>query len=429
MNELPRRLGLWDAVVIVSGTVIGSGIFLVPNLVARQLPSPAVILGAWIFAGLLSLAGALAFAELGAMFPRTGGAYVFLREEFGQMAGFLFGWTFFLVVAGASIAWLATTFTIYLTHFFPLPPWGRQGIALLLLAILTAVNARGVQLSAGVQRLFTTLKLGGLAVIVAAAFLNPVNHLADSAGGAWTYTQFGAALMACLITYDGWIVLSNVAGEVKQPHRNLPLGLAMGVGICMLAYLLANIAYLKVLTVSEIAATERVAARVAGATIGSAGGGILSAIVLLSITGAVNGWLLTAPRVYYAQAHDQLFFRRFGDLHPRFLTPRFSIVAQGVWSGLLCLTGTYETLGAFAMFAVWLFYGVTVLGVIVLRRRLPNAGRPYRMWGYPLLPVVFSLTAFGFVGNTFLSDPKPAWTGTAIILAGIPAYHLWRKIK
>jgi APA family basic amino acid/polyamine antiporter len=425
--ELPRRLGLLNAVTIVAGTIIGSGIFLVPNLVARQLPSPAAILGVWIFSGLLSLAGALAFAELGAMSPASGGLYAYLREAFGPLAAFLCGWSFFVVVLTAAIAWLSVTFSIYLSAFLPLSPIEQKVASVTIIAVLSFINFRGVMLGARVQNMFAFLKIGGILLLIGAALLSPVNHWSEPQSGSWTISQFGAAMIACLLTYDGWIALSLVAGEVKNPQRNLPLGLIAGIGVCIVLYVAVNFAYLKILPVAETAQTQRVAARVAEIAIGPAGSLLVSGIILLSIAGAINGWMMSAPRIYFEQARDGLFFRQFAEVHPRFLTPGFSILLQAVWAIVLCLTGTYETLGAYAMFAAWLFYGITVLGAIVLRIKRPDAPRPYRMWGYPVLPVLFAIVAFGFVLNTAITDPKPALSGSALILAGVPAYWLWQR--
>jgi APA family basic amino acid/polyamine antiporter len=425
--ELPRRLGLLNAVTIVAGTIIGSGIFLVPNLVARQLPSPSAILGVWVFSGLLSLAGALAFAELGAMIPASGGLYAYLREAFGPLAAFLCGWSFFVVVLTAAIAWLSVTFSMYLSAFLPLTPIEQKVASVAIIGLLSFVNFRGVMLGARLQNLFAFLKIGGILLLIGASVISPVNHWSEPQSGAWTISQFGAAMIACLLTYDGWIALSLVAGEVKNPQRNLPLGLIAGIGICITLYVAVNFAYLKILPIAETAQTQRVAARAAEFAIGPAGSLLVSGIILLSIAGAINGWMMAAPRIYFEQARDGLFFSRFAEVHPRFLTPGFSILLQAVWAIVLCLTGTYETLGAYAMFAAWLFYGVTVLGAIVLRVKRPDAPRPYRMWGYPALPVLFAIVAFGFVLNTVITDPKPALSGSALILAGVPAYWLWQR--
>jgi len=427
--ELPRRLGLLDAIAIVTGTIIGSGIFLVPNLVARQLPSPTAIVGVWIFSGLLSLAGALVFAELGAMIPASGGLYAYLREAFGPLAAFLCGWSFFVVVLTAAIAWLSVSFAIYLSAFVPLTFLEQKLVAVAIIGVLSWINYRGVVAGARVQALLTICKAGGLLLLIVAALTSPVNHWNTPQTGTWTIPQFGAAMIACLLTYDGWIALGLVAGEVKNPQRNIPLGLIAGISICIALYVVANFAYLKVLTVTDTAQTERVAARVAEIAMGGVGSRVVSGIILLSIAGAINGWMMAAPRIYFEQARDGLFFAKFAEVDARYCTPGIAILLQAVWAMVLCLSGTYETLGAYAMFAAWLFYGATVVGAIVLRMNRPEAERPYRMWGYPVLPVVFAVVAFGFVVNTAVTDWKPALSGSALIAAGIPVYWLWRRTR
>lgn len=426
-TDPPRTLGLLDTVSIVAGTIIGAGIFIVPNLVAKQIASPYPILAVWIFSGMLSLAGALAYAELGAMIPSSGGQYAYLREAFGPLPAFLCGWTFFLVIASAAIAWLATSFSVYLSFFVPLGIVERKLVAIAMLGLLSVINYRGVKGGAAVQKLLAAAKIAGILLLVGAALWSPVNHWPQAQFVLPSVPQWGLAMVACLLTFDGWVVLGMVAGEVKQPSRNLPLGLLIGVGACIALYVLANFAYLKVLPVAETAQAERVAAHVAGIAIGGGGAAFVSVIVLLSIIGAMNGWILTAPRIYLAQARDGLFFAAFGELHPRYLTPGFSIAVQCAWSALLILSGTYEALGAYVMFAAWLFYGATVLGVIALRRTRPHASRPYRVWGYPLLPLLFAAVAFGFVANSLINEPKPALSATALILAGLPAYYFWRR--
>jgi APA family basic amino acid/polyamine antiporter len=248
------------------------------------------------------------------------------------------------------------------------------------------------------------------------------------APGVITLSGFGVAMISCLLSYDGWVALSFVAGEVKSPKRTLPRALALGLALAIAIYVLANVAYLRVLTVAEIAATPRVGALVAERTMGPAGGAFVSATILLSIIGAINGWSMAAPRIYFAQAQDGLFFRRFAAIHPRFQTPHLAILMFGAWSALLALTGTYETLAAYAMYAAWVFYGLTSLGVAALRRAQPERPRPYRMTGYPVTLVVFALVALGFVVNTFWATPGPAIVGTLLIAAGVPVYFVWKRL-
>jgi len=425
--ELPRRLGLFDAAAIVVGTTIGAGIFLVPNLVARGLPSAPWIVAVWVFTGVLSCLGALAYAELGAMMPDTGGPYVFLREAYGSLLAFLSGWTYFFIVISASIAWLAINFATYLNQFVSLSPLASQAVAVVLIAFVTAANYRGVKLGATIQNVFTVMKVGGLAVLVGAAFF--VGHSSAppvSPPPPVTMAGFGIAMIACLTAYDGWIALSAVAGEVKAPNRNLPLGVILGVGAVIAIYVVVNLAYLRVLGPDGIAAAERVGAAAAGRVLGNAGAAFVSVTALLSIVGGANGWTLAGPRLFFAQARDGLLFQSLASVHPRFQTPHIAILALGIWSALLAVTGTYETLAAYAMYATWVFYLLTALGLVALRHRQPKRPRPYRMTGYPVTLALFALVAFGFILNTFVSTPGPAITGTLIMLAGMPAYFWWK---
>ena len=430
-QELPRRLGLIDSVSIVTGTIIGAGIFLVPSLVARNLPSAPMILAVWIFTGIISIFGALAYAELGAMIPATGGQYVYLRETYGTLPAFLCGWTYFFVVLSASLGWIGITFANYLGYFIPLGPWEAKLVALGLIGAVTAINYRGITAGAATQNFFTVMKLLGLAILIGSAFLAAPAHAAAvanaPASGGVSLRLFGVAMISCVLSYDGWVALSFVAGEVRNPKRNLTLAVALGLGIATVVYVLANAAYLRVLSVPEIAASDRVGALAAERAIGPVGGSVVSLTILLSIAGCANGWAMTAPRIYFAQARDGLFFRRFGSIHPRYQTPGFSILVFGAWSALLALTGTYETLASYAMMAAWFFYGLTAVGVLLLRRREPKRPRPYRMPGYPVTLLLFVAVAAGFVLNTFISTPGPAIAGASLILAGVPIYYFWKR--
>jgi APA family basic amino acid/polyamine antiporter len=427
MQELPRRLGLVDAVAIVVGTMIGSGIFLVPNFVARNVSSPAAIIGVWIFTGVLSFFGALAYAELGAMIPATGGQYVYLREAYGPLLAFLSGWALFFTTLSAAVAWLSINFANYLGQFVSLGPGGSKAVAIGLIACLTYVNYRGVTAGAAVQKALTGLKLLGLLILIAGAFFGRAPAAVQSAGAPLSISQFGVAMIAGLLSYDGWLALSFVAGEVRDPKRNIGLALAIGMAVVMAVYLLANLAYLRVLTVAEIAAADRVGALTAERAIGPAGASIVTLTVLLSIAGANNGWLMTAPRMYFAQARDGVFLRSFQKIHPRYQTPHVAIVCFGAWSAALAVSGTYEALASYAMFSAWLFYGLTASGVIVLRRRDPNRPRPFPMWGYPLTLVLFLVVALAFILNTLFSTPGPALVATLIIASGIPVYYFWKR--
>jgi APA family basic amino acid/polyamine antiporter len=428
-HELPRKLGWLDATMIVVGIVIGSGIFLLPNLIARNLQSRGAILAAWIISGLLSYLGALAYAELGAMLPATGGQYVYLREAYGPACAFVCGWTFMLAVLSGGIAFLAVSFSIYVAQFVHLTLVSSKLLALALIATLSAVNYVGVREGAVVQVTFTFLKIAGLVLLIGSAFLSPlaVPAVQSVAQPAFSLAHFGTAMIACLMAYNGWTYISFVAGEVKQPAKNLPRSLTLGMVVVMALYVLANVAYLKVMPISQIAATARVGAALAERTMGSTGALLVSLTVLISIVGAINGCILTAARIPFAQAQDGLLFRRFGCVHPRFETPGFAIVIQGLWTAVLVISGSYENLFSYSMVAAWIFYMLSVAAVFFLRRKLPDLPRPYRMWGYPYTLGVFMLVSVWFVANAFATEPRPSLMALGIIATGIPMYFIWRK--
>lgn len=427
--ELPRTLGLVDALAIVVGIVIGGGIFLVPNLVAQNLATPTWILAVWVFAGVASFFGALACAELGAALPSTGGQYVFLREIYGPMTGFLCGWSMFLVARTAQVSWLAVIVSLYVSYFVPLSALSSKLLGIGMILLFAAINYRGVSMGALVQKAFTSAKLIGLLIIIGSALFYRGNAAAAQATAAVPFSlgHFGVALIACLLAYDGWVQVTYVAGEIKNPKRNILLALAGGVGACIVIYLLANMTYLHVLSIPEIAASDHVGATAAARTMGAGGGKLVALVILLSIIGTLNGCFLTSPRVYFAQARDGLFFAKFAEVHPRFRTPSFAIVAQAGWSIVLLLSGTYETLIDYAMVALWIFYALMVLGVILLRRSQPDLVRPYKMWGYPVTPVFFVAVATYFIVNTAVSRPGPSLAALGLVATGVPVYFLWRR--
>jgi basic amino acid/polyamine antiporter, APA family len=427
--ELARRLSLGDSIAIVVGIMIGGGIFLIPNLVARSVPSAPMIMGVWALAGVISFIGALACAELGAAFPATGGQYVFLREAYGRLAAFLCGWSLFTVARSAQVAWLSVVFSIYISYLVPLGPLASKLLSLAVLAAFTWVNYRGVKLGAFVQNSFTLAKVVGVLIIVAAALLlgGSAGHDAVPGVGSVSLSSFGVALIACLLAYDGWVQLSFVAGEIRNPKRNVVRALTLGTFAVTAIYLLANVAYMRVLSISEIAASEHVGADAASRVLGAGGGTVVSLIILVSILGTLNGCFLTVPRVYFAQAADGLFFQRFAHVHPKYGTPGFAILAQAGWSAVLLLTGSYESLINYALFGISVFNGLMIAAVMVLRRTQPDVLRPYRMWGYPVTPLVFLAITLWFLGNMLVARPGPAFTSLALMLTGVPAYLVWER--
>jgi basic amino acid/polyamine antiporter, APA family len=427
MDQLPRKLGLLDATLIVVGIVIGVGIFLLPNVIARNLPSVFGILAVWVAAGVLSYFGALAYAELGAMMPATGGQYVYLRDAFGACCGFLGGWVTMVAVVPGGIAFLAVGFSIYLDHFVSLSPGMRQVVSLALVATLSAANYLGIKEGAWIQRIFTSLKIAGLVLLIGAAVFYSHRPAAPAVPAHLSYSGIGFAMAACLMAYNGWSYVSFVAGEVKDPQRNLPRSLALGMVTVIALYVFANVAYLHVMSVPEIASTERIGAAVAARTMGPAGATLVSAVVLLSIIGAINGNILTGARIPFAQAQDGLFFSPFGRVHPRFQTPGFAIVAQAVWTGLLILTGSYEALFTYSILSAWIFYTLSVAAVWTLRRKAPDAPRPYRMWGYPFTLWAFVIVSIWFMVDALVNQPKSSLIAMGMAAAGIPFYLYLRR--
>jgi APA family basic amino acid/polyamine antiporter len=388
-----------------------------------------MIVAVWSFAGVVSFFGALACAELGAAFPSTGGQYVYLREAYGPIVGFLCGWSMFTVTRSAQVAWMAVTFTLYVSYFTALGPVAAKLLGVAMIVVFSAINYRGVRAGAAVQKSFTAAKIAGVLIIVVGAFLSPAGASAAPAApsASFSLSSFGVALIACLLAYDGWVQLTFVAGEIRDPQKNVLRALVIGGLACIAIYLLANLAYLRLLSIPEIAASDHVGATAAERILGAGGGKLVSAIILVSILGTLNGCFLTTPRVYFAQAADGLFFRRFAVVHPRFQTPSFAIVAQGFWAVLLVITGSYETLVDYALFALWISYGLMVAAVMILRRTRPDVPRPYRMWGYPVTPLLFVAITGWFLVNMLVTRPGPSLASLGLIATGIPGYFIWKE--
>jgi APA family basic amino acid/polyamine antiporter len=446
---LRSDLGLWSAIAIVIGTVIGSGIFLVPSDMIRQVGSPQVLFGVWIFGGLLSLFGALTYAELAAAMPEAGGEYVFLREAYGPLWGFLYGWTQMWVAKSGSIAALATGFFYYLANFrpeldgvlytvrWPIGPHGgpleiRYGqlLAMAVILLLAGVNYVGVRFGGGVQVAVTAVKLaliGGIIVVGLGAGQGHFSNLNASIPAAGGAAGFFAALVGALWAYDGWNNVSMVSSEVRQPQRSLPRALIGGTLAVVGIYLLANLAYFYVLAPGEVAATPRVAAEMMRRVFGASGAGVVSVAAMVSIFAALNGSILTGARVPYAMARDGLFFQSIARVHPVYHTPGVSILALSGWAALLVLSGRFQELYTYVMFASWILYGMTGAAVMVLRWKRPEMARPYRVLGYPGVPVLFVLGAATVLWFTLRASPRESLLGLGIIVAGLPFYYHWRR--
>ncbi|MBI2267150.1 MAG: amino acid permease [Armatimonadetes bacterium] len=431
-QSLPRTLGFWDACCLIAGSVIGSGIFLVTSDIAAQVHLPELILLVWVLAGCLSFCGALSYAELGCLFPRAGGPYVFLREAFGPVWGYLFGWAMFGVIHTGSIAAVSVAFGRYLGEFFPfMEGVGVKVAAVAAILILTAVNALSTRCGASAQNLMTGLKLAALCILgfVTLAFGKGVVAASPShspeASGMGLLGAFGLAMIAALWAYDGWGNLTFTAGEIRDPGRNIPRSLFLGVGVVTLLYCVTNMGYLHVLPLDRIIQSQRVASDAAQAVLGLGGGKWISAAILVSTLGCVNGMILAGPRIYYAMARDGLFFKGASGVHPRFLTPFGSVVAQGLWAVVLTLSGRYDELFTYVMFAAWIFYGLTVAALFVFRAR--GMESPYRAWGYPWVPAVFVAASGFLVLNTLHQRPRESLLGLGIMLAGLPFFFFLKN--
>jgi len=381
----------------------------------------------------LALAGSLSLAELAAATPEAGGVYIYLRDAYGKLAAFLYGWAALLVIESGGIATLAVAFSIYSSSFFPLTPLERKLVASAVIAVLTLVNIAGVQHATGVQTLFTLAKLSGLAIIVGFALfarhLTPIQPPPGHAPPHITLSSFGVALIGVLWAYHGWHHLSHVAGEVKNPSKVLPRSFLVGALIVIVVYLSANLAYLRVLSLPVMAQDtyQRVAAKTMEILWGPRGAAFVSGLILCSMFGATNGNILGGARAYYAMARDRVMFSAVGKIHPRFETPHVALLIQGAWSIVLAAIGTFEQLYTYVIFTGWIFYAAAAFAVVILRRKRPQLARPYRVWGYPILPVAFAAAALMIITNALARSPRESGLSLGLVLLGIPVYLVWTR--
>lgn len=428
---LVRQLGLFDSVSITMGIMIGSGIFLMAGSIARELDSLAAVIAVWAIGGLLSLAGALSLSELGAAFPAAGGLYVYLVKAYGPGLGFVYGWSAVSLIHAGSLATMAAAVGFYSAPLLGLSPLQQKFLQVLCIVLFTVINSLGVSMGKTVQNSLTVIKVGGLALVVAIlyargsmAFLTSsfLPHSAMSANVA----SFGVALVAVLWAYDGWHMASFTAGEIRDPGRTLPRGLLLGTGLTTVIYLLANVAYYAVLTPNAIRATDRVAALAVQSVLGPRAGLFISILIIISILGAMNGVMMSAPRINLAMARDGLFFRSFARVSQRTHAPVVATVFQGAWAILFTLIGSFRELFTSYVFTSWIFYGLAVAAVVLLRRRQPNLPRPFLCPLYPFTPLFFVAAALGIVVMAFYVNFKQACLGIGLILIGYPLYFVFR---
>ena len=454
-TELVRGLTLTASIMIVAGSMIGSGIFRKPATMAAQLMSPELLLLVWLVAGLITFVGALCNAEVAGMIDATGGQYVYFQKMYGNFISYLYGWSVFAVIQTGSQAAIAYVFGEYLGYFikfpelpqaiqnfsfhipvigsiYPFAEFGAKFAAILSIIFLTGVNYIGVIFGGAVQSFVTFVKIATIVFLSIFLFTGTTGSFSNLSTGFVIpeatsnnlISLLGLALAGAFWAYDGWNNLTFVAGEVKQPQRNVPLGLLLGTLIVIVVYMLINAAYLYVLPVDQMAKSPLVAATAAEVIFGQNGAVIISIAVIISTFGALNGGILSTARVCYAMSHSNMFFKKLGKIHPKFRTPHTSLVAQGVWSCILVLSGTFDTISDYVIFAAWLFYMLGALGVIILRKKMPDVPRPYKVWGYPYTPILFVVFSFFFLINTLVSDISNAAMGTLLILIGLPLYFV-----
>jgi APA family basic amino acid/polyamine antiporter len=428
-----RALGLWDSVSLIMGIMVGSGIFLMAGSIAAEIDSVAVVLMVWAFGGLLSLCGAVALSELGAALPSAGGLYVYLTRAYGRGVGFVYGWSVMALIHAGGLATLAAAIALYAGPLLGLDELQQKALRLGCLAVFVVVNCLGVSVGKWVQNALTAAKVGGLGVMTVLLYTSGstgriAEHLGTGASGL-SLASLGVALVAVLWAFDGWHFVSFAAGEVRSPARNVPRSLLIGTSLTLGIYLLVNLAYYAVLPPEAIRGTHRVAAAAMELACGPGAAMLISALISISILGAMNGIMLGASRVIWAMADDGLFFRAFARLSPRFRTPVVAIVAQGGFAVVFTLIGSFQQLFTSYVFTSWVFYGLAVAGVLVLRRREPDLPRPYRCPLYPATPVFFLVATAGIVISTFVAQPWQASLGVGLILLGVPLYLLFRALE
>ena len=429
--SLPRRLGPWSAVALVVGIVIGSGIFRSPASVAALVPDPPLMLGVWLAGGLITLCGALSFAELAAALPNTGGIYVFIREAWGPMPAFLFGWSQLLLIRAAALGGIAIVFGDYLLRSAGIDPglhtFAARAVSAAAIALAAAINIRGVSLGAAIVNVSTAAKYAALAALVLAAFVLGGAHGAtlvhlQRSGAAVPLGNLGVALVAALWAYDGFADVSFAGGEIIRPGRNLPRAIIAGTLAIIVIYLLVNMAYLYVIPIGTMGRSPLVAADTMAALFGRAGVALVSVFVMISTFSSLNGITLAAPRIFFAMADDGLFFRRIAAVHPRYRTPHVAIMLSSLLGMALVLSRSFEAMTGLFVLAIWPFYALSVAAVYRLRRTRPDLARPYRVTGYPVVPAVFILAVIYFVINALIQQTLSTSLTFAVILIGIPVY-------
>jgi APA family basic amino acid/polyamine antiporter len=430
-ERLPRHLGLWSAVAVLVGSTIGSGIFRVPASVAGRLQEPGPI--AWIVGGAIALFGALTLAELAAALPRSGGVFAYLLEGFGPLPAFLFGWSELTVIRASALGAIATIFAEYLGYFLAFTPAQVRYVAAVAIVVMGFLNYVGVKNAARFMNFITALKFGalaGLALLGFTAGAGSWGHFSPAFSGGVTVSLVATALIAIMWTYDGWADLSFMGGEVKDPGRTLPLALILGTSAIIVVYLLLNFAYIYLVPLAEMAGSPLIAATAAEriTLFGTAGGAVISGVVMVSCLGALTGSMMTGPRIFFAMADRGLFFRAIARVSPRYHSPSTAIWLATGLGVVYVLLNDFQQLADKFILGIWPFYALAVAAVFVLRRTRPDLERPYRTWGYPVVPLLFLLASIGMVVNALVTDPENTGVTFGIILVGVPVYYGWRAL-
>ncbi len=428
-TELRRSLGWFDASSVVIGIVVGAGIFVTPQDLAKAMPSAEGMIGAWLLSGFLVFCGSLAFAELSTAFPRTGGLYVYLKEAFGEEAAFSCGWVHLFALLSGATAYIAAGFGRYLNFIVPLDEGQQRWIAVLLILVLACLNAYSTRATIGFQNLAGIAKLSALLILIGAAFLGPPPTASAALPSAAGSGSLAMALAVCFFCYEGWSYVGFVAGEVKEPSKTLPKVFAVSFLLVVALYLLVNLAYLRVFSVWELQNSPRIGAELASRALGPFGASLVTATILIAIVGSVNGICLAASRLYFAQSTDGLFFPSLGRLHPKRGTPARAIALHAVVSCLLLWVSSLGNILQAAIFSAWLYYFATIAGLMWMRRSQPELPRPYRMWGYPVTPILFLLGTGNFLISLLLQNPYPPAAVLLLILLSVPLARQLRKSK
>jgi APA family basic amino acid/polyamine antiporter len=431
-KDLPRRIGFWGGSAIMVGIIVGSGIFRVPRDIAGEMGSPVLILALWVIGGVLSLFGALSYAELGTMFPRSGGIYVYLHEGFGGLVSFVFGWTYLLLTKPLAAAGIATIFSEHFNSLFGVA-WPPEIVTCAVLVLLTVINVLGVRLGTGVSMALTAVKAAALAAIVVlgtALAKGVTGNFAAVPPPKGFLAALSPVLYSILWTYDGWSDVASVSGEVVEPQKNLPRIFLVGTAATILLYVAVNAVYIAVLPLGEMKAVPTVAPEVMRRLVGPGGATAVTALILISTLGSSHGSVLTGARVTFAQARDGLLFRSLGHVSPRFETPDVSLWIQLILScAAVAFFRDFDRLAGGFTFTMWIFYGMAAAAVILLRIRRPELERPYKCWGYPVVPILFIVAALGMTILAIADNPRGTLPWLAVFAAGVPAYWIWKRLE